>query len=687
MIKNKDFDFEENKNSKKNIVLILFILFMLIILVLAIKLGVFIHNWQSIAKDMISNSPSQVLDINGKVIAEIGNNKKTANVSMNDIPEYLKNAYISIEDQRFYKHSGVDLPRTTAAIFSYIKNLGSSSFGGSSITQQLVKNLTGDNSSKVSRKIVEWIRAFALENILTKDEILEAYLNVIYVGPNIYGVDLGSKYYFDKDVSKLNLAECAFLAGINNSPNSYNPFDSKNNNTEKITTRTKAVLSKMLELKYINQKEYDEASKLIDSGLNFKNGKISESNQNDVYSYHTDALISEVIFDIANKKNISENFATNYLEMANLTIYSTQNTKIQDRIEQEFSNKKYILISKKDSNVTSQAAMIVMEPSTGYILGCSGGLGKKSSSRVFNRATQALRQTGSAGKPLSVLVPAIDKQIVTPATIIVDEQTTFDDGTEEGYSPTDYNNFQGEITLRRAVESSQNIPFVKLMEQITPKVSIKYMKKMGITTLTKTDDNLNLALGGLDKGISPLEMTAAYNVISNNGIYMEPTFYIKIENKDGTKVMSSKQKSKKILSKEVCYILQSLLTQPVLGANGTATYCNISGIDVAAKTGTTNEDYDRWLCGFTPYYTAVTWYGFDLNETINFNGQNPAGLIWSNVMKSIHSELNKKSFSKPNGIVEADICKDTGLVAKSNCKKTYVEHFIQGTVPEHCNKH
>ena len=373
--------------------------------------------------------------------------------------------------------------------------------------------------------------------------------------------------------------------------------------------------------------------------------------------------------------------------MANLKIYSTQNSTIQNKIEQEFSNKKYILKSKNDPNITSQAAMVVIEPSTGYVLGCVGGLGEKTDSRCFNRVTQALRQTGSAGKPLSVLVPAIDKKIVSPATIIVDEATTFDDGSDTGYSPTDYNNFQGEITLRRAVESSQNIPFVKIMEQVTPKESIKYMKKLGITTLTKTDENLNLALGGLDKGISPLEMAAAYNVIANNGIYKEPLFYKKIENQNNNKIITPKQKTKRVLSKEVCYIIQSLLTQPVIGTNGTATYCNISGIDVAAKTGTTNEDYDRWLCGFTPYYTAVTWFGFDLNETINFNGQNPAGLIWANVMKSIHSGLNKKTFEKPNNIVEAEICKDTGLTAKSKCKHTYTEHFIPGTIPNVCNKH
>ncbi len=675
----------EKKHSKK--IKILLVIILILIIMLAIKLGIFIATWQNIAQDMISNTPSEVLDTDGNVIAKIGNSKNTKNISLTDIPENLKDAYISIEDQRFYKHGGVDFPRTTAAIFSYIKNLGSSSFGGSSITQQLVKNLTGDNSSKVTRKINEWIKAISLEGVLEKDEILEAYLNIIYVGPNIYGVNLGATYYFNKNVSELDLAECAFLAGINNSPNSYSPF-TEQDNSEKIKNRTKTVLGKMLELKYIDETEYNNAILEVDNGLKFKNGKIEENKNNNIYSYHTDAMISEIIEDISKKKKISNTFANNYIEMAGLKIYSTQNSNIQKEIENEVSKKKYSLKSSKDSSITSQAAMIVLDHSTGQVLGCVGGIGTKTA-RGFNRATQALRQTGSSGKPLSVLLPAIDKKIITPATLYNDEATTFDDGSEEGYSPTDYNDYKGEITVRSAVESSQNIPFVKIMEELTPKESIKYMKKLGITTLTKKDENLNLALGGLEKGISPLEMASAYGTIANNGTYIQPTFYTKIENSIGKIVVKSKQKSSKVFSEDIAFILQSLLSQPVVGSVGTAKYCKISGIDVCAKTGTTNEDYDRWLCGFTPYYTAVTWFGFDLNETINFNNKNPSGQIWSNVMKKIHSGLENKTFEIPEkGIVTAKICPKTGLLANSNCSNSYTEYFLEGTAPtSYCNKH
>ncbi len=359
---------KEKTSNLKKIKIFLITIFILIIFI-AIKSGISISRWQSLAQDMIANTPSQVFDTEGNVIAELGNNKNTKNVSLSEIPDNLKNAYVSIEDQRFYKHSGVDFPRTGAAIFSYIRNAGSSSFGGSSITQQLVKNLTGDNSSKVTRKINEWIKAFGLEGVLSKDEILEAYLNIIYVGPNIYGVGLGSEYYFSKEVKDLSLAECAFLAGINNSPNSYNPFG-ENDVSDKISKRTKTVLSKMLELGYINENDYNEANKQVDKGLKFKQGKIESKKNTGIYSYHTDSLITEIISDISEKKKISETFATNYIYMAGLKIYSTQDTKIQDEIEKEFSKSIYILKSQNDSSITSQAAMVIIDNKTGEVRGC-----------------------------------------------------------------------------------------------------------------------------------------------------------------------------------------------------------------------------------------------------------------------------------------------------------------------------
>ncbi|MBR3162802.1 MAG: penicillin-binding protein [Clostridia bacterium] len=664
-----------------------FIIFVLLILLIVLIIEFFrIHTWKVLAHEMTSNTPSSVIDTNGKVIAEIGAEKIKEPIEVNKIPTNLKNAYISIEDQRFYKHHGVDIKRTSSAIASYIIHFGKSSFGGSSITQQLVKNITGDDTNAVSRKVTEWIRAISLEIGMSKDEILESYFNIIYVGPNIYGVQAGSTYYFDKDVNELSLAECAFLAGINHSPNSYNPFNGTDK-TEKISKRTKTVLNKMLELKHISKEEYDEAVSQVNNGFNFKQGTFNTTSDG-VYSYHTDALVSELVNNIASKKHISTKFATNYLNMAGLKIYSTQDSSIQNIMENEFAKGKYILKSNNDPNATSQSAMVIIDHTTGNVVGCVGGLGKKTEARSLNRAVQTTRQTGSAIKPVAILGPALQEKIITPVTTYDDSPTSFDIGKDEPYSPIDYDPYLGTITVRRAVESSQNIPFVKMMEDLTPAKSIKYMKKLGITTLTEKDENLPLALGGLEKGMSPLETASAYATIANNGVYISPTFYSKVENSKSKVIIKAKHKKRRVFSEATCYVLKQLLIQPVVGSHGTATYCSISNMDVAAKTGTTNENYDRWLCGFTPYYTAATWYGFDLNESINFSGKNPAGLLWAHVMNNVHSDLSGKKFEMPkSGVTSCTICSETNKLANSGCPNRYTEYFIKGTMPDMCSLH
>lgn len=484
---------EDNKTPKKKKIKKIIILFIILIIgILGIKLGIYTYNWKLLAKDMIINKNSIVKDIDGNVIATLGSEKKQKNISLNEIPENLKNAYIAIEDERFYSHNGIDIKRTASAIGSYIIHLGSSSFGGSTITQQLVKNLTGDTSESITRKITEWWRALQLETCVSKDEILQAYFNIIYVGPSIYGVEAGSVYYFSKSAKDLSLEECAFLAGINHSPNSYNPF-SENKDEEKIIKRTQIVLSKMKDLGYIkSEEEYNNALQNLDNGLKFKKGEISSDDG--VYSYHTDALISEITDDIAKKYNISTKFASNYIDMANLTIYSTQDTKIQKETEKEFEKKKYSLISKNGKDF-SQAAMVIINQKTGYVVGCTGGLGEKTTARSLNRVTQSVRQTGSAIKPIAVLAPAINKKIITASTILDDTEKDF----ANNYHPIDYSKSLGKVTVRRAIESSQNIPFVEIIEKLTPKTAIKYLEKMGITSLTDKDNNLALSLRRIRK--------------------------------------------------------------------------------------------------------------------------------------------------------------------------------------------
>lgn len=682
--KNKRSKKEANVNSqekpkKKIIKKIILILFLIALVALGIVMAISAFSWKNITEDMFNNENSVVVDTNGDVIATLGVEQKKLKIEYEDIPDNLVHAYVAIEDERFYSHHGVDIKRTGAAILTYITHFGNSSFGGSTITQQLVKNLTGDSSDSVMRKVKEWWKAFLLESYFYKEEILEMYLNIIYVGPNIYGVQAGSRYYFDKDAEDLSLAECAYLAGINNSPNSYNPFVD-DDNTELITNRTNTVLQKMLELGYIEEDEYNEAVSEVNNGLDFDKGKIET--ENPIYSYHTDALITDIVSDLAEEKNISETFATNYLNMAGLTIHSTQNSDIQDDVETEFLKRQYMLDS-ADGESTSQAAMVILDHETGNVLACVGGLGEKVTFRGLNRATQSLRQTGSSIKPLAVLAPGIDKKIFTASTIYDDEEKTF----ENDYTPGNNAGYLGEITVRRALESSQNVPFVEMMEEVTPKRAISYLEDMGITSLTQEDENLALALGGLQNGITPLEMAGAYATIANDGIYVEPVFYTSITDKDGKVVLQAEQESHRVFSAQVAYILKELLKQPVEGNHGTATYCSISGIDVAAKTGTTDENYDKWLCGFTPYYTAVTWFGFDENESIYYYNQNPAGIIWSNVMRRVHDGLTNASFREPSWITTDIICADTGMLAKTGCTNIYEEYFLWGTEPDECTKH
>ena len=679
---------KKHPRLKKVIIIFALLIVLLVLVAVGIFCGIFFSDKFALSKDdlLLSNANTVIYDKDGNVIAELSGDENREIISIGDMSEYLPKAFVAIEDERFYSHNGVDLKRTMAATTTYILK-GDSSFGGSTITQQLVKNITNEreNSGKagIERKIKEMSRAYQVEKMISKDQILELYLNIIPLGADggdICGVEMASTYYFNKSASELSVEECAFLAGINNSPNSYNPFNEKDN-SEKIKKRTKAVLAKMHELKHINDSDYNNAVQEVENGLNFQKGDI-QSESNGIYSYHADAVVSEVISDISEKKKMSTKFATNYVYMAGLKIYSTEDKEIQQKLEEEYNKSKYVLTS--NDGQTSQSAMVIIDHTTGYVVGCVGGLGEKKSARGFNRATQAVRQTGSAIKPIAVLAPGIDKKTFTASTMYNDEPTTFNDGSESGYSPTDNDEYIGEITVRRAVESSQNIPFVKMMEAIGPSNSVKYLKKMGITSLTDKDETLSLALGGLDKGITPLEMAGAYATIANDGQYIEPTFYTKIETAKGKNFMKSKQKKTKVFSKEVAYVLKELLKQPVEGSSGTAKLCKIDGMDVSAKTGTTNDNYDKWLCGFTTYYTAVTWYGYDQNETVSYKGKSPAVQLWSAVMKSVHSNLSKTTFSMPGSIKQAKICAKTGMTATSKCEDVYTEYFLSGTVPSEC---
>ena len=663
----------------------------LIIILAGIVVGMFCGLFGSdfsITRDelLVGDSNSMILDNNGDTIALLNADENRKIISKADMSDYLPKAFISIEDERFYKHHGVDIKRTIAATVNYAIHRGTSSFGGSTITQQLIKNITDetDNSglAGIKRKIGEMTKAFQVENMLSKDQILELYLNIIYLGGggiNVCGVEMASHYYFTKTANDLTIAEAAYLAGITHAPNSYNPF-SEEPNMDKIKSRTKTVLDKMLELGSITKEEYNTAIEEVNNGLTFNEGEISMNS----YSYHTEAVINQILDQLVEEKGMDRKYAERYLYGGGFKIYSTQDVSIQKKIEEEYGKSKWIVQSSKYAGETTQSAMVIIDQTTGNVLGTVGGLGEKTAFGL-NRAMSP-RQPGSAIKPIAIVAPALEEGLITAASVIDDTPVNFG-----GYTPHNvYSGYRGLSNIRYFMRVSQNIPAVKLLKELTPETSIKYLENQGVTSIDKSGDkNLALALGGMTHGISTLEMAAAYATIANDGVYIEPTFYTKMEDVAGNIVLQPKQETKRVYSEENAYIMKEILTEPV--KSGTTTATAISGMDVSSKSGTTNDRYDVWCCGFTPYYTAATWYGYDKNESVT---SGTATRIWGAVMSEVHKGLERKRYKQPSNVVTASVCQDSGLLATDVCtddqrgSRVYTEYFVKGTVPtETCSCH
>lgn len=710
-IKTQKGKIPKNKKRKQHPKLKLFLKILLIIFLLlcvagagvvsAMMFGLFGNDFEITKEELIvGNSNTIVLDKDGNEIANLSTDENRKTISLSEMSPYLPKAYIAIEDKRFYSHSGVDIKRTAGAILGAVT--GNSSYGGSSITQQLVKNITKDKARSglagVVRKMKEWSKAVQVERMISKDQILELYLNIIFVGGNeLHGVELGSQYYFNKSAKDLSLAQCAFLAGINNSPNSYSPYDTSLDQEKAGNLRKERTLTVLKEMKtqgmIENEDEYNAAVKEVEDGLKFEKGYSGTSS----YSYHTAETVKQVIKQVMEEKNISEDLAKNYVYGSGLTIYSTEDQKVQARVEEEFAKTKYQIKGREKNkngelkNDHTQAGMVIIDNQTNQVVAVGGSLGEQKTTG-WNRGTQLTRQTGSSMKPLADIVPGLQERVITAATIYDDAITDFGGG----YKPKDYNIPKGYINIRSCIRTSQNIPMVKVMMELTPKKSIEYLKKMGITTLDDTKDaNPALSIGGLSKGISPLEMAGAYASIANDGVYTAPIFFTKVVDSSGNTVLTANQEKTRVISEQNAYLTRSIVSEPTK-SGGTATYCAIPGMETCAKTGSTDDYVDRWLCGFTPYYTAACWFGYDNDQeplkvgktTYSVDGRNPAGQLWSSIMKDIHKGLANKNFNKPStGLVQKTICKDTGGVATSSCTNTYTETFTTDNVPENCQGH
>ena len=690
---------KENKEKKvktkkkhpilKKVILTIFILMILAVLILAgIVAGIFFSDKFILTEDdlTITNMNGIIKDKNGDIIGTLSGDENRKIVTFDDMPTYLPKAFIAIEDKRFYEHSGVDIKRTTYATIMYALNRGDSDAGGgSTITQQLVKNLMNDKADEgaagIERKIREMARAYNVEKVLSKDQILELYLNKIFMGSTVYGVGMAAEYYFSKPVAELSLAQSAFLAGINHTPNSYDPFDEEEDNSEIIKKRTKEVLYQMKDQGYITtEEEYNIAVQEVETGLVFTKGNI---NPKVSYSYHTTEAIKAAIKDIQKEKDVDEDTAELMIYSKGYTIYTTQDTSIQKRAEEEFLKEKYIKSGKKKKedgtllNNHTQAAIAIIDHKTGQVVATVGGLGSDSNSIGLNRATQAIKQTGSSIKPIACVAPALEKGIITASTVYDDSATNFGGN----YTPHNSGKFNGLMTIRTALAQSSNIVHVKIMKEVGPANAIKFLAQMGIT-VDPVHEAPSLALGTAE--VTPLEMAAAYASIANNGEYITPIFYTKVEDSNGNVVVESKQERRRVMTEANAYVLQNLLTSPA--RSGTASVCYMSNMDVGAKTGSTDDYKDRWLCGFTPYYTAATWFGFDETELPVISG-NSAANIWAAVMKDVHKNLETARFKRPSSVVYAKICQDSGGLATELCTRTMSEVFVKGTIPSQCEGH
>lgn len=679
-------------------------------------------------------------------------------VTMDQIPSNLAHAFVAIEDERFYNHNGIDIQGIFRAAVVGIKNKFHFSQGASTITQQLLKNnvFTGwtDESQieRIKRKIQEQYLALELEKVMSKDKILENYMNTINLGQNTLGVQAASHRYFNKNVYELNLSECAVIAGITQNPSKYNPISHPDKNAE----RREKVLSNMLEQGYISQAEYNEAiNDDVYSRIQSTNEKTTDTNIN---SYFDDAVTDAVYEDLL-AAGYNDTQAYTLLYSGGLSIYSTQDPNIQAICDEVFSNEEnypssvkwqltYTLSVTKANGETEnhstemyrqyfkqfnsrfnmlydsqdeayaaieeyqnavlgegdeilaesitltpqpQISLTIEDQSTGYIVAMIGGRGAKEASRTLNRATSTVRQPGSTFKVLSTYAPGIDSAGLTLASVFNDAPFNYVDGrpVSNWYST----GYRGINTVRTAIKDSMNIIAVKALTQITPQLGYDYLNNFGFTTLESakevngqifSDIQQSLALGGITNGVTNLELNAAYAAIANNGTYIKPKLYTKVVDHDGNVILdNTAPEAHQVIQETTAYLLTDAMIDVV--TSGTGGSVNFGGMPIAGKTGTTSDYNDVWFSGYTPYYTATTWAGYDNNTKLSSTAEkNLAKTLWRAVMSRIHEELPSKSFNVPSGIVTATVCSRSGkLPIAGLCDATLItEHFAEGTVPE-----
>ena len=714
-----------------------FLLLLLVVLVICLAVGVF-RGLVASAPDisdvniMPLGNASFIYDADGNQIQKLtGAGGNRISVSIDEIPLDMQHAIVAIEDERFYEHNGIDPSGILRAAVVGITNGFHFTEGASTITQQLLKNnvftdwMEENTLEKFKRKFQEQYLALELEKYLTeqgkdaKSVILENYLNTINLGSGCYGVQTASQTYFGKDAKDLTLSECAVLAAIPQAPTRYNPRTHPENNQQ----RRSKVLSNMLEQGYITQADYfnDEVISQVIEDLMVQKGYTEVQARNVVYSgginiYTTqDSWIQSVLdeefqnpdnyppdtqvgLDWALTVTQADGTVQNYSKEMMQVYFRNDAPEFDLLFDSQEEAQSYIdaykasilaegdtvTAERTDFTMQPQACMTIIDQSTGYVKAIVGGLGEKTASLTLNRATDSYRQPGSSFKPLAAYGPALDTGAITLSTVIKDEPYNYADGTPVRNSDGRYH---GNVTVREALVHSYNVPAVKVLTEITPETGYEYLTKFRFSNLLPSEStHQSIALGGLTNGVSNLELTGAYAAIANGGTYIEPVLYTKVTDSDGNILLdNTNRQSTQVFRESTAYLLTNVMEDVV--KRGTATDCQLDNMAVAGKTGTTNDYTNLVFAGFTPYYTAAIWTGYDVQAEMPSSNRSFHRALWQKVMERIHEGLPEKEFEMPATVREVSICSETGLLARSSCDAV-TEYYAVSDIPtKRCSGH
>ena len=617
-----------------------------------------------------------------KVLQRLHGEENRIWISLDKIPQDLVNAYIAIEDKRFLTHTGVDWRRTVTALANSVFEFLPSRQGGSTITQQLVKNLTGDDDTNAMRKVREIMRARYLETTYEKDTIIECYLNTIPLANGLCGVETAAKYYFGKSASDLTLPECASLAAMTKEPEYYRPDINPENNR----SRRNDVLSEMYDQNLITTAEFNEAN---EAELTITANK-ADLGEVEINSWFVEAVFKNVVEDLMKQGDgMTRSAAETKFYSGGFKIYTTLDTDVQAVIDEIYSTKSYFPSQTREDKPI-QSAITIMNYE-GHIVGTIGGRGEKAENLSLHRAYVA-RPPGSSIKPIGVYAPAVEANIIGYGSRWKDEPYTKikdpDTGRLIDWPKNYYRAYYGSMTIESAVERSVNtIPANIVANYLTFESAFDFLtNKVGVTSLDEVSDlnAASLALGGSTYGISPTEMTAAFATFGNLGKYYKPSTYTKITDQYDQIVME--QAPPKIaFGEDTAVIMNRLLQNVVYGSQGTGTMANYGSMPLFGKTGTTSSEKDRWFVGGSPYYVGACWIGFDKPGSISASG-NPAANIWRNVMRRIHSDLEYKTFPDTDAVVYGRYCTSSGMYAGTGCGSTARGWFKSSYMPV-CTTH